>query len=121
MADCAKPGYRAPIPPSPGRAVSPLSRICWLYNCGSYSTRGRLDRVGELKSGMRDAGGDARPTSLLVRGLVKVELRYDLRASEGEADSLLTLWLTAPPARSGGASEEYPFSRLSTTLTASVL
>ena len=70
---------------------------------------------------MRDAGGDARPTSLLIRGLVKVELRYDLRASEGEADSLLALWLTAPPARSGGASEEYPFSRLSTTLTASVL
>lgn len=28
MANRAKPRYRAPIPPSPGRAVNPLSRTC---------------------------------------------------------------------------------------------
>ena len=61
-----------------------------------------LGLVGELNRAMRDACGDESRTSLLDLVLIRLEVRYDLRASEGEADSLI---LSSPTTSSGRCSD----------------
>src|SRR5271155_5684962 len=100
MQECANKCYRAPMPPSPGRAARPVSLTCWLKSgeavCrrGSYSARGILGRVGELNRARRDVCGDPSRASLPILVLFKFKFKFefrrvDLRASEGEVDSLL--------------------------------
>ena len=62
---------------------------------------------------MRDICGDASRTSLLVLRLVEFELKYDLRVSEGEVDSVLLSGSTAS-ARFEGTSKPYSIVRMST-------